>query len=40
MCSAVAESNVMKLRTERYRKRISEKDIGPTGPDMIAGRYR
>jgi 5,5'-dehydrodivanillate O-demethylase len=39
MCSAVAESSVMKFRTERYRKRISEKDIGPTGPDTIAGRY-
>ena len=39
MCSAVAESNVTKFRTERYRKRISEKDIGPTGPDTIAGRY-
>ena len=36
--SAVAESSVMKFRTERYRKRISEKDIGPTGPDTIAGR--
>jgi 5,5'-dehydrodivanillate O-demethylase len=39
MCSAVAENNVMNLRTERYRKRISEKDIGPTGPGTLAGRY-
>ena len=39
MCSAVSESNVMSLRTERYRKRISEKDIGPTGPGTISGKY-
>ena len=39
MSTAAPQQNVTRLRTERYYKSISEKDIGPTGPGTIAGRY-
>jgi 5,5'-dehydrodivanillate O-demethylase len=39
MCSAVTEDNVVSYRTARYNEGISEKDLGPTGPGTLAGRY-
>jgi len=34
-----AETNVRSFGTHRSRKKLSEKDIGPTGPSTLAGRY-
>ena len=39
MSTAAPRLSVTELRTERYYKSISEKDIGPTGPGTLAGRY-
>jgi 5,5'-dehydrodivanillate O-demethylase len=39
MSTVPVESNVRRLQSERSRKRVSEKDIGRTGPGTLAGRY-
>lgn len=39
MSSAATGGTMTKPRSERYRTRISEKDIGPTGPGTLAGGY-
>jgi 5,5'-dehydrodivanillate O-demethylase len=37
--SSVAADTLVRARTERHAKRVSEKDIGRTGPGTLAGGY-